>query len=168
MSGIDPRRFRDTLGNFATGVVVVTGCNDGVPAGFAAQSFTSLSLSPPLVAVCPARTSSSWPRVRAAGAFCINVLGADQKHLCDRFARSGEGKFTDVAWQAAATGSPVLAGVVAWIDCRLDAEHEAGDHTIAVGRVVDIGVAVGNGEPPRAPLLFYRGGYGTFVNLAAD
>lgn len=150
------------MGRFATGVVLVTGVDDGEPVGFAAQSFVSLSLDPPLVAVCPARTSTSWPRVRAGGRFCINVLAADQKPLCDAFARSGGDKFAGVDWRPGVTGAPVVEDVLAWVDCELEAEHEAGDHTIAVGRVRDLAVREAEGEP----LLFFEGNYGAFAPLA--
>lgn len=158
---IDDRDFRTTLGQFCTGVVVATGCLDGTPAGFAAQSFSSLSLSPPLVALCPARTSTSWPALRDSGSFCINVLASDQKGVCDVFAQTGIEKFGNVSWRPGVTGSPVLDEVLAYIDCDLHAEHEAGDHTIAVGRVRDIAIV----NPQKAPLLFFRGGYGQFDTL---
>lgn len=155
----DSRLFRNTLGQFCTGVVIVTGAPDGVPAGFAAQSFTSLSLEPPLIAVCPARTSTSWPKVRAAGRFAINILGADQRSVCDVFAKTGIDKFASFGWRAGVTGAPIIDNVLGYIDCELQAEHEAGDHTIAVGRVVDIEIL----DAERPPLLFFRGGYGSFA-----
>lgn len=158
MSDVDPRLMRDTMGRFCTGVVLATGSLGGVPAGFAAQSFVSLSLEPALVALCPAKTSSSWPRLRAAGRFCINVLGADQKPLCDAFARSGGDKFAGVPWHAGVSGSPIIDGVLAYVDCELQAEHDGGDHTIAVGRVLDLTVL----DPERPPLLFFGGRYGSF------
>lgn len=154
--GFDSRTFRNTLSQFATGVVIATGCHDGAPAGFAAQSFTSLSLEPPLVAVCPAKTSTSWPKLRQSGSFCINVLSAAQRGVCEQFAKPG--LFADVAWRAGVTGSPILDGVLAYVDCELVAEHDAGDHVIAVGRVKDLAIS----DTGAAPLLFFRGGYGTF------
>lgn len=164
LSAIDQGVFRDTMGRFCTGVVLVTGMDGAEPVGFAAQSFVSLSLDPPLVAVCPALTSSSWPRVRASGHFCINVLGADQKMLCDAFARSGGDKYAGIAWTAAPSGSPRIDGVLAWIDCDLEDEHEAGDHTIAVGRVRALEAAAD--RPDAAdPLLFFTGAYGRFAPL---
>lgn len=159
MSAIDQRAFRDTVGRFCTGVVLVTGVDEGQPVGFAAQSFVSLSLDPPLVALCPALTSSSWPRIRASGHFCINVLGADQKALCDAFARSGGDKYAGVSWSAAPSGSPRIDGVLAWIDCAFETEHEAGDHTIAIGRVGALEAREGD----LAPLLFFTGAYGRFA-----
>ena len=161
MTEIDGRRFRTTLGQFCSGVVIATGCLDGVPAGFAAQSFTSLSLDPPLVGLCPAKTSTSWPRLRDSGRFCINILAADQKPVCDLFAKSGIDKFASIDWRAGVTGSPIITGALAYIDCELVAEHDAGDHTIAVGRVLDLDIV----NPEGAPLLFFRGAYGQFGGL---
>jgi 3-hydroxy-9,10-secoandrosta-1,3,5(10)-triene-9,17-dione monooxygenase reductase component len=152
----DGRAFRNTLGQFCTGVVVATGVLDGKPAGFAAQSFTSLSLDPPLIAVCPSKTSTSWPKLRASGSFCINVLSAKQKVVCDQFAKPGQ--FADIGWRPGVTGSPVLDNVIAYIDCDIDEEHDAGDHIIAVGRVRDLQILDATAEP----LLFFRGTYGRF------
>ena len=158
MGEFDAGAFRSALGQFCTGVVIATGCERGEPAGFAAQSFTSLSLDPPLVALCPAKTSTSWPKLRRSGSFCINVLSAEQKPVCDLFARSGIDKFAAIDWHPGVTGSPVLENVVAYVDCDLVAEHDAGDHTIAVGRVRDVRIV----DASRPPLLFFRGAYGSF------
>lgn len=157
----DPREFRGTLGQFCTGVVIATGCVDGRPAGFAAQSFSSVSLDPPLVSLCPARTSTSWPRLRESGSFCINILAADQKPVCDVFAQSGIDKFAALPWHRGVTGSPVLEGVLAYVDCDLEAEHDAGDHTVVLGRVRDGRILDATGSP----LLFFRGTYGQFDAL---
>lgn len=157
----DARAFRDTLGQFCSGVVIATGCGDSTPAGLAAQSFSSLSLDPPLVLICPAKTSTSWPAIRASGAFCINILGGDQKHVCDVFAQTGIDKFADLNWRKARSGSPIIENVLAYVDCELEAEYDAGDHTIAVGRVLDARIL----DADRDPLLFFRGGYGSFGAL---
>jgi len=161
MTEIDGRRFRTTLGQFCSGVVIATGSLRGAPAGFAAQSFASLSLDPPLIALCPAKTSTSWPKLRDSGSFCINILAADQKPICDLFAKSGIDKFAELRWRSGRTGSPVLEGILAYLDCDLEAEHDAGDHTIAVGRVRDLDIL----RPDAAPLLFLRGAYGQFEGL---
>ena len=155
----DQREFRSAMGNFCTGVVVATGSVDGVPAGFSAQSFVSLSLDPPLVALCPAKTSTSWPKMRASGSFCINVLAAEQRSICDAMALPGGDKFTTFDWAPGVSGSPVLNGVIAYIDCDLVAEHDGGDHTIAIGQVRDFQVL----DRDKRPLLFYHGGYGSFA-----
>lgn len=160
---VDRAEFRRVLGSFATGVTVVTapaadvegttGVTPG-PAGFACQSFSSLSLDPPLVAFMVGRTSTTWPRIARAGVFCVNVLGASQGELCRAFAVSGADKFAGVEYDAApASGSPRLAGTLAWIDCTIHAVHTGGDHLIVVGRVNALGAADGD-EPP---LLFRKG-----------
>ena len=157
MTKFHGREYRDAMSQFCTGVVIVTGVHDGSMAGFAAQSFVSLSLEPPLIAVCPGKTSTSWPKLKEAGHFCINVLGEDQRQVSDLFAQRGQ--VADMGWHPAVSGSPILDGVLAYVDCALAAEHDAGDHTIAVGRVLDIDILDGE----RAPLLFFRGGYGHFA-----
>jgi 3-hydroxy-9,10-secoandrosta-1,3,5(10)-triene-9,17-dione monooxygenase reductase component len=155
--------FRSVMGRFCSGVVIVTGLDHEQPVGFTAQSFLSLSLQPPLIGVCPAKSSTSWPRVRRAGHFGINILSSAQKNLCARFAAPGGYKFEGVHWRRALSGSPILNDVIGFVDCRLEAEHEAGDHTIAVGRVIELRVS--SIEIP--PLLFFRGVFGAFGLLAA-
>lgn len=165
---VDQAEFRRVLGAFATGVTVITAPAPGPPAktgapvpaeppaGFACQSFSSLSLDPPLVAFMVGRTSTTWPRIARAGVFCVNVLGADQGELCRRFAVSGADKFAGVAHTPApVTGSPRLAGTAAWIDCVIHAVHTGGDHLIVVGRVEALDTD--DGTPP---LLFHRGRFG--------
>ncbi|MER8231209.1 flavin reductase family protein [Streptomyces sp. NPDC101490] len=158
---LDPAEFRRVLGHFASGVTVVTALAPEGPAGFACQSFASLSLDPPLVAFMVARTSTTWPRIAAAGAFCVNVLGAAQDGLCRSFAVSGADKFAGVDWAPApVTGAPRLTGAPAWIDCAITAVHTGGDHLIVVGRVEALGAA-GAGDP----LLFHQGRFGRFSRL---
>ena len=158
LSDFDPKVFRSLMGQFCTGIVIATGAPNGVPAGFVAQSFVSLSLDPPLIAICPGKSSTSWPKLREAGTFCVNMLHAAQIELCNRFARPGGDKFVDVDWQPGITGAPVLTDALAWVECTLENEVEAGDHTIAIGRVQRLEQAA----PDADPLLFFRGGYGTF------
>jgi 3-hydroxy-9,10-secoandrosta-1,3,5(10)-triene-9,17-dione monooxygenase reductase component len=152
---VDARVMRDVLGHFVSGVTVVTAMTPEGPIGFTCQSFSSLSLDPPLVAFAPARTSSTWPKLREAGRFCVNVLSEEQSDLSRQFARSGTDKFAGVTWTLSPHGSPVLDGVVAWIDSELWAEYDGGDHTIVVARVLDLGA-----DPSKTPLLFHRGAYG--------
>lgn len=172
-AAVDQGEFRGVLGHFATGVTLVTagGAPGEGPAGFACQSFVSLSLDPPLVAFMVGRTSTTWPRIARAGVFCVNVLAAGQTALCRQFAVSGADKFNGVAWTPApVTGSPMIAGAPAWIDCEIHAVHTGGDHLVVVGRVVALGTAgesggtagTGGAEGAGDPLLFYRGGFGTF------
>jgi 3-hydroxy-9,10-secoandrosta-1,3,5(10)-triene-9,17-dione monooxygenase reductase component len=152
---VDPRLMREVLGHFASGVTVVTADTEDGPIGFTCQSFSSLSLDPPLIAFAPARTSQTWPRLRDMGRFCVNVLAEGQDAVSQNFARSGADKFAGVAWTPSPHGSPVLDDVVAWIDGELWAEYDGGDHTIVVARVLDLGA-----HPERRPLLFHRGSYG--------
>lgn len=158
---VDQVTFRRVLGNFATGVTVVTA--PGVegeaggegPAGFACQSFASLSLDPPLVCFMVGRTSATWPRIARAGVFCVNVLGAHQGELCRGFAVSGADKFAGVVYDAApVSGSPRLSGAAAWVDCTIHAVHTGGDHLIVVGRVDALGAS---DDDDAAPLLFHKG-----------
>ncbi|MGW2417907.1 flavin reductase family protein [Streptomyces sp. NPDC001709] len=153
---VDPAEFRRVLGSFASGVTVITAPaadDEPGPAGFACQSFASLSLEPPLVCFMVGRTSTTWPRIAHAGVFCVNVLSAGQDELCRAFAVSGADKFAGVAYDPApVSGSPRLTGATAWIDCTVHAVHTGGDHLIVVGRVN----ALGTGEPDE-PLLFHRG-----------
>jgi len=151
----DSVRFRHVLGHLPTGVGVVTATDsDGRPAGMAVGSITSVSLTPPLIAFLPAKSSTTFPRIRSASSFCVNILATDQQPLCATFAKSGGDKFADVAWHPSRSGSPILAGVVAWVDCAIDAVHEAGDHYIVVGAVLDLDVPA-----TCRPLVFYQGGY---------
>ena len=155
---VPPAVMREVLGHFVSGVVVVTATSPAGPVGFTCQSFASLSLDPPLVTFAPARSSTTWPLIRATGAFCVNVLAADHQELSVGFARPGSAgvdKFAGVPWRPGPSGAPVLDGVSAWIDCDLWNEYDGGDHTIAVGRVLDLGA-----DPERLPLLYYRGRYG--------
>src|ERR1700677_3182756 len=113
MSGLDQARFREVLGHFATGITIVTASEEGVPVGFSCQSFAALSLDPPMVILAPAKTSTSWPRIAQAGAFCVNILGEHQEALCRNFAISGAEKFDGVAWTAGTTGAPIILGSLA-------------------------------------------------------
>ena len=155
---VDAQAYRRILGHFLSGVAIVTGMGEEGPAGLAVNSFTAVSLDPPLVAFFPAIRSTSWPRIRAAGRFCVNILGHDQEHVCRRFAMSGADKFAGLRWSPSPNGSPLIDGCLAWIDCTLDSEHPAGDHTLALGRVLALH-AVPDADHP---LAFYRGGYGRF------
>ncbi|MFI8951043.1 flavin reductase family protein [Streptomyces sp. NPDC053750] len=153
---MDPAVFRDVLGRFASGITVVAALDGAEPVGFACQSFASLSLEPPLVMLAVGRTSTSWPRIERAGRFCVNILAEDQQATCVALGRSGADKFADVPWRTSRHGTVVIDGALATVDCRLAAVHEAGDHYIVTGEVVDLG-AQENG----LPLLFFRSRYAT-------
>ena len=150
----EPDRFRQVLGHFCTGVTVVTAVDGGEPVGFACQAFTALSLNPPLVLFCPGRRSTAWRRIERAGHFCVNVLAEGQAELSRVFGTSGADKFAGVSWSPSPAGAPILDGVLTWVDCGVEAVHEAGDHYVVIGRVTALG-------PYRddRPLLFYRGRY---------
>lgn len=152
----NPTRFRDVLSSFASGITVITAMNGETPHGFTCQAFTSLSLDPPMVAFTVRRESDTKPHILAAGRFCVNVLAADQRGHCHRFAARDTDRFEDIPWRLSPGGSPILDGVLAWIDCAIGAEYPGGDHTIVVGNVLDL-------ASPRTgdPLVFYRG---TFVD----
>jgi flavin reductase (DIM6/NTAB) family NADH-FMN oxidoreductase RutF len=157
---VDAGEFRRALGHFPTGVVVITACGpDGEPAGMTIGSFTSVSLDPPLVAFLPAKTSATWPRIRAAGSFCANILGAGQQDLLKRFAVSGGDKFAGLDWVPGPSGHPVLPGVPAWIDCAIERVDDAGDHWIVLGLVRAL--QADTSHP--GPLVFCRGALGRFV-----
>jgi flavin reductase (DIM6/NTAB) family NADH-FMN oxidoreductase RutF/DNA-binding IclR family transcriptional regulator len=156
---VDARLFRDVLGHYPTGVVLVTAISrSGEPIGMIVGSFTSVSLDPPLVAYLPTTTSKSYAVLREVDTFCINVLSADQELLCRRFASPGDDKWAGVGWTPSPGGAPVLEDAVAWIECTTESEIEAGDHYIVLGRVRELGV-----QNPMAPLLFFQGGYGRFT-----
>jgi 3-hydroxy-9,10-secoandrosta-1,3,5(10)-triene-9,17-dione monooxygenase reductase component len=146
--------FRQVLGHFCTGVTVITTADGGRPAGFACQAFAALSLAPPLVLFCPSRSSATWPVIERAGHFCANVLADGQQELARRFGTSGGDKFAGVGWSPSPSGAPVLDGALTWVECAVEAVHEAGDHYLVVGRVTGLGACRAG-----RPLLFYRGRY---------
>lgn len=147
--------FRSVLGRFASGVTIVTSATSDGPVGMTCQSFSALSLNPPLVMFAPAKTSRAWPLIHRAGHFTVNLLAADQEDLSTNFAISKADKFGGVDWSPSTEhGDPRLAGCVGWIDCKVHNVHAEGDHYIVVGRVLEL-VEGTAGEP----LLFYRSGY---------
>lgn len=153
-SDLAPRRLRDIFGTFASGLTVITSSTGQGPAGFTCQSFASLSLDPALVTFSPSRTSSTWPVLRGAGSFTVNILPAEHQHLAGQFARSGTDKFAGVSHTRSPLGNPVLDDALAWIDCELHAEHDGGDHTIVVAAVRHL-----SARQDAEPLLFFKGRY---------
>jgi 3-hydroxy-9,10-secoandrosta-1,3,5(10)-triene-9,17-dione monooxygenase reductase component len=158
---VDGAAMRRVLGHFATGVTVVTAEDGEGPVGMVANSFTSVSLEPPLVLFCAGVESETWPRVRAAERFCVNVLAHDQQELAVSFARKGTDRYQGVELVEREEGPPRLAGAIAHIECVIGAEHPAGDHTIVVGEVRELAVADEGAEQLGEPLIFYRGGFTT-------
>jgi flavin reductase (DIM6/NTAB) family NADH-FMN oxidoreductase RutF len=157
MHSISGSEFRRVLGHLPTGVTVITASTPDGPAGMAAISVTSVSLVPPMILFCPARSSETWPALRAADRLCVNVLGGESEQLTRQFARKGIDRFAGISWRESDYG-PALADAVAWIGCSINAEHDGGDHAIVVADVLRLQTA-----SPRAPLVFFRGTYGTFV-----
>jgi len=164
-SGIDARTFRATLGSFATGVSVMTTVVGARPHGMTANALASVSLDPPLVLVCVDRGAVMAGQVEASGVFALNFLARDQEHLSAHFANDArmatEDEFAGIAYDAAATGSPVLEGVIGWVDCRVWSIVDGGDHLVVVGEVQALDIAEGD------PLLYFRAGYGGLVREGA-
>lgn len=149
----DTRAYRKALGSFVTGVTVVTTLDDDVPRGFTANSFTSVSLDPPLVLVCVDRRINSYPVFSKASAFAVNVLADDQRSIANIFASKEQNKFRMVDWTRSRAGSPVIAGTSALFDCTVHERYDCGDHEILVGRVQAFGTR------DHAALGYWRGAY---------
>jgi flavin reductase (DIM6/NTAB) family NADH-FMN oxidoreductase RutF len=157
----DQRAMRDAVASFPTGVVVITGMTDDGPRGFTCQSFVGLSQEPPLIAFAPALSSSSWPSIQEIGRFCVNILAHEQNDVAHAFAtrsKRGSDKFIGIDWENGPQGSPRLAGAHAWIDCTLEDVRVAGDHSLVVGRVIDLEIT------PGEPLVYHRRTFGRFVS----
>jgi len=154
----DSAKYRQVLGHFPTGVTVVTSMHEAAPVGMAIGSFASLSLDPPQLLFCPGMSSSTWPKIEAAGEFCVNILAEDQEDVCRVFASKAPDKFAGIGWKRSGNGSPIIDGVLAYIDCTVADVVESGDHFIVIGAVRDLEVRHEGG-----PLLFFRGGYGRYA-----
>jgi 3-hydroxy-9,10-secoandrosta-1,3,5(10)-triene-9,17-dione monooxygenase reductase component len=156
---IEEARYRQVLGHFATGVTVIAAIeDDGKPIGLAVGSFFSISLEPALVGFCAGANSSSWPRIKKTGKFCVNILAEDQEETCRTFASKDPDKFATIGWKKSGLGSPLVNDVLGWIDCTIDSTYQAGDHEIVVARVHELAVA-----REAEPLIFFRGGYASLA-----
>lgn len=155
---VNPALFRQLLGRFATGVTVLTTRDpEGRPVGMTASSLASVSLAPPLLSVCVDFTADMHRALSTAGSFVINVLASDQEEISRRFAElTPEERFTGIAWEETGDGMVMLGGALAHIECERYADFPLGDHTLFVGRVTGGTVLEGD------PLLYFRGGYGSF------
>lgn len=160
-TAIEPSRFREALGHYASGITVITSLIDGEPLGFTCQSFYSVSMSPPLVSFSVMASSASYPGMRQAGRFAVNILSGEQVGISNQFARKGTNKWYGVQWQASPLGNPVITGSLHWLDCLIHAEHAAGDHLIVIGEVKALKLHEASAAQP---LLFFKGNY---CNLAA-
>lgn len=155
----DPARYREVLGHYPTGVVIVTGVHpDGEALAMIVGTFTSVSMEPPLVAFLPMRSSRTFARLSECESMCINVLTDGQEQVGRTIAGRHEDKLRDIDWEPCASGAPMLSGSLAWLDVHLERVVEAGDHHIAICAIDDM--AVNN---PKAPLIFFQGGYGGFA-----
>lgn len=151
---IDPRTFRTVLGQFCTGVTIITTMDGDTPVGFACQSFAALSLDPPLVLFCPTKVSRSWAVIEHTRLFCVNVLAEEQQDTCARFGSRDPDKFAGIEWTRSPLGSPIIAGALAHVDCTVETVHDGGDHFVVFGRVSSLSEV-----KDERPLLFYRGQY---------
>jgi 3-hydroxy-9,10-secoandrosta-1,3,5(10)-triene-9,17-dione monooxygenase reductase component len=162
-SVLSPDLFRGVLGHLPTGVTIISTVGaDGAPVGMTCNSFASVSLDPPLVAFCPARSSETWPRIREVGRFCVNVLAHHHRDTSVVFSKRRVDRFAGVSWHDRA-GLPALDDAMAWIDCTLQDEHEAGDHLIVVAAVETLEATPAT---DLQPLVFFQGDYGTFDSPA--
>lgn len=149
------RQMRDVMGRFCTGVTIIAAVVDGVPQGFAAQSFVALSLEPPQILICPMKTSRSWAKIEPAGSFCVSILAEDQEDVSSNFGGKAEDKFANIDWEPNLHGNPRISGAVGYVDCTISHVIDGGDHWIIVARVDGLGEPVDD----QRPLLFYRGAY---------
>ncbi|MQT88056.1 flavin reductase [Pseudomonas nabeulensis] len=159
-TAIEPLRFREVLGHYASGLTVITSCIDDDPVGFTCQSFYSVSVNPPLVSFSVMSGSGSYPRIREAGRFAVNILSGEQVGISNQFAQRGADKWHGVEWQDSPLGNPLIAGSLHWLDCEIHAEHAAGDHLIVIGEVKALNLEQ---TDIAQPLLYFKGEY---CNLA--
>ncbi|MGX6606071.1 flavin reductase family protein [Micromonosporaceae bacterium Da 78-11] len=153
-SALEPLRLRRVLGSFPTGVTVLAALVDDVPAGLAANSFVSVSLDPPMVSVCVAHSSTTWPVLRRAARLGVSVLGVHQEHVGRRLSARGVDRFAELPWRTSPDGAILLDGSSAWLDCSIEREIPAGDHDIVLLRVHDL-----DADPQVAPLVFHGSRY---------
>ncbi|HEX4247320.1 MAG TPA: flavin reductase family protein [Pseudonocardia sp.] len=153
---IDQATFRAVLGHFPTSVVAVTSVDAARrPVGMAVGSFTSVSLSPPLVAFFPDLGSSTFPHIRDSAKFCVNLLGDSQHDVCGALSVKGGDKFAELGWRPAPSGAPIIEGALAWIDCSIHSVTPAGDHYLVLGEVTSLAVV----GAEHSPLIFFKGAY---------
>jgi 3-hydroxy-9,10-secoandrosta-1,3,5(10)-triene-9,17-dione monooxygenase reductase component len=150
----DPRHFRDALSHFCSGITILAAIVDSVPVGLTCQSFFSVSLEPPLVAIAVSKSSTSFPKVRGAPVFSITVLAQSQEHISSAFAHSGTDKWQGITWQPGTFGAPLIDGSLAWLACSVRDVVDAGDHVLVLANVLDL-----NYEPNAQPLLYFRSEY---------
>ncbi|MCR8897867.1 flavin reductase family protein [Gordonia sp. GONU] len=153
----DHDAFKKAVGQFPSGLTIVTGVDDGRPHGMTLQSFMSLSLEPALIAIAPARTSTTWPVIAETGSFAVNILSEQHSELARKFASSGGDRFESLDYTTTSTGNPILGETVTWFDCRIADILDGGDHVIVLGEVLELGQA--EESTPREPIIFHRSGF---------
>jgi 3-hydroxy-9,10-secoandrosta-1,3,5(10)-triene-9,17-dione monooxygenase reductase component len=164
LSGPDEPLFRHVLGHYPTGVAVITAATGHGPVGLAMNSFTSVSLDPPLVLFCPAMSSTTWPLLREAESIAINVLSAGQESVSRLFASRTADRFANVDFSPGTNGAPLLSDALGWLECTVQAEYPAGDHTVVLAGIDRMGVHDQIGEP----LVFFRGAYYAGITEAVE
>lgn len=155
----DPRAFRNALGQFGTGVTVITCMTPTGPLGITANSFASVSLTPPLVLWSPAKSSTRYPFFMAAEHYAIHVIGEDQREICNAFSRQGD-PFEQMDWTTSKDGVPLIDNCLSRFECQQSVCHDAGDHSIIIGHVRLVTTR------PGKPLLFFGGSFGRFDDTA--
>lgn len=154
LPGIEQQHFRRVCGKYATGITILTVLDpEGAPQGMTANSFTSVSLDPPLILVCIDRRTSLLGHFRPAIHFAINILGEEHKHLSARFARTGQDRFEGVTWRRGETGAPLLSDMLATLECKVTQVVEAGDHVVVLGEALHAAWREGR------PLLYFNSSY---------
>lgn len=159
----DNPSFRKAMGQFPTGIVIVTTIVEGKPVGLSAQSFVSLSMDPPLISFSPAHTSRTGEKIRQTACFAVNILSEHQENISRVFGSKIEDKFAQLEWETSPAGNPIFPGSLHWLDAELTEVFPAGDHSIFVARVTNLGPTIES-----RPLLFFRGGYLTTQEEAAQ
>jgi 3-hydroxy-9,10-secoandrosta-1,3,5(10)-triene-9,17-dione monooxygenase reductase component len=157
VTSLDTSHFKEVVGHYATGLVIVSSHSDEGPAGFTCQTFGSLSLEPPLVLFAASTNGNSWQRVQRSATIAVNVLGADQEPLARLFATSGIDKFRETPWGSAPGGSPLLEGAVAHLEGQVVSIVTFGDHDVCV---LEVTYAHASREHP---LIYFRGGFGALA-----
>jgi 3-hydroxy-9,10-secoandrosta-1,3,5(10)-triene-9,17-dione monooxygenase reductase component len=164
LAGSTVDAFRHVLGHYPTGVAVITAQTPDGPVGMSMNSFTSLSLHPPLVLFCPAESSRTWPLLRRSGAIAINVLSAGQEAVSRAFATRGADRFAGLAWTLGSNGAPLLDDALGWLECTVRAEYPAGDHLVVIAGIDLMGVH----EQIVDPLVFFKGAYFAGITAAIE
>lgn len=160
---LDEMSIRGALSEFTTGVTIVATEHEGEKYGFACQSFSSLSLNPPMILFTVMKTSRTWPHIKETGTFSVNVLAEDQEEVSAAFGRRNGEKFNTGQWSRSELGNPLLRGCSVWIDCNVADVHEGGDHWIVTADIISIGV-----RDEVNPLIYHRGSYARVAHPGVD